>query len=95
MLKITDIKSSKEMDHKEMADIRGGFFTIDFSTGITNKVADVDQMFELAFAQTNVGAVTNNQAITGGNGLALAPVDQAQYQDNWMDVSDIGNVSVS
>ena len=98
MLKITDLSASKEIDSKEMGRIRGGldpFLHIDFSTGFTNKVADVTQAFDFGFAQGNVGAVTNNQEILGGNGFALAPVDQSQYQDNWMDVSGVGNVSVS
>ena len=98
MLKITDLTSSKEMDRREMAGVRGGkspFALIDFSTGITSKVAAVTQGFEFAFAQGNEGAVTNNQEILGGNGFSLASVDQYQHQDNWLDVSDIGNVSVS
>jgi hypothetical protein len=98
MLKITDLTSSKEMDSREMAGVRGGsspFALIDFSTGMTSKVAAVTQGFEFAFAQGNEGAVTNNQEILGGNGFSLAPVDQYQFQDNWLDVSDIGNVSVS
>ena len=98
MLKIIDLTASKEMDSKDMARVRGGFDPfahIDFSTGITSKVASVTQGFELGLAQGNEGAVTNNQAITGGNGFSLAPVDQAQFQDNWMDLSNIGNVSVS
>ena len=98
MLKITDLTSSKEMDSREMAGVRGGsspFALIDFSTGMTSKVAAVTQGFEFAFAQGNEGAVTNNQEILGGNGFSLAPVDQYQFQDNWLDVSDIGTVSVS
>ena len=98
MLKITDLTISKELASKDMAGVRGGFdpfASIDFSTGMTSKVAGVTQGFEFALAQGNEGAVTNNQAITGGNGLSLAPVDQAQFQDNWMDLSNIGNVSVS
>ena len=98
MLKITDLTASKEIDSKEMGRIRGGmnpFAIIDFSTGFTNKVAAVTQGFDIALAQGNVGTVTNNQAITGGNGSALAPVDQSQFQDNWMDLSYVGNVSVS
>ena len=98
MLKITDLTASKELESKEMAGVRGGispFAIIDFSTGITNKVADVTQVFGFAFAQGNEGTVTNNQAIAGGNGLSLAPVSQYQDQYNDMHVSDIGNVSVS
>ena len=62
-----------------MAGVRGGtspFALIDFSTGFTNKVADVTQGFGFAFAQGNEGAVTNNQAIQGGNGLSFAPVSR-------------------
>jgi hypothetical protein len=70
------------------------FALIDFSTGITNKVADVTQGFGFAFAQGNEGAVTNNQAIAGGNGISFAPVTQHQSQYNDMYVYDIGNVSV-
>lgn len=98
MLKITDLTASKELDSKEMAGVRGGtspFLAIDFSTGLTNKVADVTQGFGFAFAQGNEGAVTNNQGIVGGNGFALAPVTQYQGQHNDMYVYDIGNVSVS
>jgi hypothetical protein len=98
MLKITDLTASKELESKEMAGVRGGtspFAIIDFSTGITNKVADVTQVFGFAFAQGNEGTVTNNQAIAGGNGLSLAPVSQYQDQYNDMHVYDIGNVSVS
>ena len=98
MLKITDLTASKELESKDMAGVRGGtspFLSIDFSTGLTNKVADVTQGFGFAFAQGNEGTVTNNQAIAGGNGFALAPVDQYQEQYNDMYVYDIGNVSVS
>ena len=98
MLKIKDLIASKEMDAAEMASIHGGFdpfAVIDFSTGIDNKVADVQQLFSFQFAQGNAGAVTNNQAIMGGNGVTYAPVTQSQTQGNYMDVSDIGNVSVS
>lgn len=106
MLKITDLTASKDLDHRAMAGVRGGtgdlvrqpvlpFPLIDFSTGITSKVADVRQGFNFAFAQANTGAVTNNQEILGGNGSSWSPVDQYQYQDNWMDVSGVGTVSVS
>ena len=98
MLKITDLHVSKEMESTEMAGVRGGFnpFAIfDSSTSITNKVADTNQMFAFGFAQGNAGEVTNNQAISGGNGVTYAPVQQDQYQNNYMDVSDIGNISVS
>ena len=69
MLKITDLTASKELAVEEMSSVRGGFDPfahIDFSTGITSKVADVTQSFGLALAQGNEGAVTNNQAIDGG-----------------------------
>jgi hypothetical protein len=98
MLKITDLHASKDIDSKEMGRIRGGmdpFAIIDFSTGITSKVAAVTQAFDFSLAQGNAGAVTNNQSIVGGNGLSMAPVDQSQYQNNWLDVSHVGNVSVS
>jgi hypothetical protein len=98
MLKFTDLTSSKEMASGEMAGVRGGFdpFAIfDSSTSIYNKVANVTQAFNFQFAQANAGTVTNNQAIQGGNGVTYAPVDQTQYQDNYLDVSQIGNVSVS
>jgi hypothetical protein len=98
MLKIKDLNVSKEMDAPEMAGICGGldpFAAIDFSTSFVNKVADVKQLFGFEFAQGNVGTVTNNQAILGGNGISYAPVYQEQSQANYMDVSKIGNVSVS
>ena len=98
MLKITDLHVNKEMESTEMAGVRGGFdpFAIfDSSTSITSKVADANQMFAFGFAQSNVGEVTNNQAISGGNGVIYAPVDQTQVQNNYMDVSDIGNIFVS
>jgi hypothetical protein len=98
MLTITDLTSSKEMEIREMTEVRGGmnpFAVIDFSTGLTSKVADVDQAFAFQFAQGNVGAVTNNQAIAGGNGISYAPVTQTQGQYNDLTVGGIGNVSVS
>ncbi len=98
MLTITDLTSSKEMACEEMRGVRGGYtplFELLFSTGITNKVADVDQAFGFEFAQINSGAVTNNQSIMGGNGITYAPVHQEQHQHNDMSVSGIGNVSVS
>ena len=98
MLNITDLTCSKEMAHEEMREVRGGntpLMQLLFSTGITNKVADVDQAFGFEFAQINSGAVTNNQSIIGGNGFTYAPVHQEQHQHNTMDVSGIGGVSVS
>jgi len=102
MLKITDLVVNKELDTldtKAMAGIRGGFdpfaILIDGSTSLRNKVADVDQVFQFAFAQNNAGAVTNNQAITGGNGITYAPVDQSLSQSNTLSVFDIGNTRVS
>ena len=97
MLKITDLKVSKDMGRKEMVAVRGGespFIGLDFSTGIFNDVADVTQGFEFNFAQANRGSVTNNQEIRGGNGSSWSPVDQSQVQANWMDVSKVGNTIV-
>ena len=97
MLKITDLSSSKELETCEMSEVRGGFDPfahIDFSTGMTSLVADVEQAFGFEFAQGNTGAVTNNQAISGGNGITFAPVKQSQDQRNDLAVSGIGNVSV-
>jgi len=99
MLKVTDLTVNKELDSKTMTSVRGGFdpfaILIDGSTSLTNKVADVDQIYQLALSQTNAGEVTNNQAINGGNGIVYAPVDQNLSQSNWMDVYGIGNVAVS
>ena len=98
MLKITDLTESKELKSREMERVHGGsspFLSIDFSTGLTNKVADVAQSFGLGLAQVNEGAVTNNQSIVGGNGFDWASVDQHQDQFNDMRVYDIGNVYVS
>ena len=99
MLKVTDLTVNKELDSKTMTSVRGGFdpfaILVDGSTSLNNKVADVDQIFQLALSQTNAGEVTNNQAINGGNGIVYAPVDQNLSQSNWMDVYGIGNVAVS
>jgi hypothetical protein len=107
MLKVTDLIESKELDSRAMGRVLGGSTLalvfepqrprlplIDFSTGITNKVADVSQAFNFGFAQANEGAVTNNQQILGGNGASGSPVHQSQTQSNWMDVHGVGNVSV-
>jgi len=98
MLNITDLVASKDLDTKAMADVRGGFdpfaILIDGSTSLRNKVADVDQVFQFAFAQNNAAAVTNNQAITGGNGITYAPVDQSLSQENTMLVGGVGNTRV-
>ena len=102
MLKISDLIESKEMDSREMTRVRGGLsiepprspFTIDFGTRITSKVANATQAFDFAFAQGNEGAVTNNQQIAGGNGSSWSPVSQSQFQDNFMNVSGVGNISV-
>lgn len=97
MLKLDDLAVTKELESTEMATVRGGldpFAVIDFSTGITNKVADVTQAFAFEFAQGNAGTVTNNQAIQGGNGVIFAPVTQNQTQGNYMDVYDVGNIYV-
>jgi len=99
MLKIIDLAENKELDRKTMSGVRGGFdpfaILIDGSTSLTNKVADVDQAFAFGLAQNNAGAVTNNQAINGGNGITYAPVNQTLTQDSAMSVYDIGNVYVS
>jgi hypothetical protein len=102
MLKINDLTVSKELARGEMAEVVGGnsemerlSALIDFSSSITNKVANVNQIFGLSLAQGNAGAVTNNQAIVGGNGIAYAPVTQEQVQDNYMSVYGVGNTSVS
>jgi len=99
MLKITDLAENKELDRKTMSGVRGGFdpfaILIDGSTSLNNKVADVDQVFAFGFAQNNAAAVTNNQAINGGNGITYAPVTQNLDQYSDMNVSGIGNVSVS
>ena len=99
MLKITDLTVSKELDHLEMAGVRGGTnelerlsALIDFSTSLSNTVADVQQGFGFGLAQSNSGAVTNNQNIVGGNGIVFAPVKQSQTQSNAMALTDIGNV---
>lgn len=102
MLKINDLTASKELDRSEMAEVIGGISElsqlsalIDFSTSTDNKVASVNQLFGLTLAQGNAGAVTNNQAIAGGNGIVFAPVKQDQTQGNYMGVAGIGNTSVS
>jgi len=99
MLNIKDLAVNKELDSKTMASVKGGFdpfaILIDGSTSLNNKVADVDQIFSLGLAQNNAAAVTNNQAINGGNGLIYAPVNQNLDQYSDMNVSGIGNVSVS
>ena len=102
MLKITDLTVSKELAKNEMARVVGGTSELerlsalfDFSTSIANKVADVNQGFGLNLAQSNVGTVTNNQAIQGGNGVVYAPVTQSQTQGNFMDLFGLGNTSVS
>ena len=98
MLKISDLTVSKSLESREMSSVRGGldpFAHIDFSSDMTNKLADVTQGFGLALAQGNEGAVTNNQAIAGGNGIDFVPVDQAQGQFNEMLVAGLGNIAVS
>ena len=98
MLKINDLTESKTLDSKAMRGVIGGWnpFAImaDGSTTQINKVADIDQVFELNFAQGNIGEVINNQAISGGNGRIIAPVKQTLDQDNTMRVYDIGNTSI-
>ena len=102
MLKITDIEVSKDLDRNEMAGVVGGTSDLerfsallDFSTSIHNKVADVQQSFGLGLAQSNSGAVTNNQAIQGGNGVVYAPVTQTQTQGNYMELFELGKTLVS
>jgi len=102
MLNITDLDTSRELDGREMAGVRGGVSElerlsalIDFSTSIYNKVADVNQGFGFNLAQGNSGAVTNNQTIVGGNGIVYAPVTQSQIQSNAMALSEIGKALVA
>ena len=103
MLNIKDLATNKEMDHKTMAGLTGGnsllrgplAVLLDGSTSLNSKVADVTQAFGLGLTQNNAGAVTNNQAITGGNGIVYAPVEQSLSQTNWMDAYGIGNTAVS
>ena len=99
MLNIKDLCVSKELDTKTMAGVRGGFdpfaILLNGSTSLNSKVADVNQVFQFAFEQNNAGAVTNNQAITGGNGITYAPVDQSLSQGNTLSVYDVGNTWVS
>ncbi len=101
MLKIADIEVSKDLDRSEMAGVVGGTSELerlsallDFSTSIHNKVADVQQSFGLSLAQGNSGAVTNNQAIQGGNGVVYAPVTQTQTQGNYMELFELGKTLV-
>jgi len=99
MLNIKDLAVNKDLDSKTMASVKGGFdpfaILIDGSTSLNNKVADVDQIFSLGLAQNNAAAVTNNQAINGGNGIVYAPVNQTLTQGSAMSVYDIGNIKVS
>ena len=98
MLKITDLAEDKALDRKTMASVRGGFdpFAIlNTSTSLNSKVADANQLFAFDLAQNNAAAVTNNQAINGGNGITYAPVNQTLNQDSTMSVYDIGNINVS
>lgn len=103
MLTIKDLSASKELDTKAMSKINGGTslspsslaIFLDGSTSLLNKVADVNQGFGFGLTQNNAGALTNNQAIQGGNGIVYAPVDQNLSQSSWMDVYDVGNVNVS
>jgi hypothetical protein len=102
MLKITDLTANKDLDSAEMAAVIGGTSELerfsallDFSTSLLNKVADVNQQYGFSIAQSNSGAVTNNQTIVGGNGIVFAPVTQSQTQSNALALSDIGRVFVS
>ena len=99
MLNIADLTLDSELDSSAMASIIGGnadlerlSALIDFSTDLKSTVADVNQGFGIGLAQSNAGAVTNNQTIIGGNGLVYAPVTQTQTQGNWMALSEIGRV---
>lgn len=101
MLKITDLTVSSELDKRAMAGITGGNSELerlaalfDFSTAISNQVADIQQAFGFTIAQTNSGSVTNNQTIYGGNGVVYAPVTQTMTQGNSLSLSDIGNAFV-
>lgn len=102
MLKFNDLSVSKQLESQEMRGITGGTSTeerlsalLDFSSRVDNRVADVNQVFGFGLSQANAGAVTNNQAISGGNGVVYAPVSQHQTQSNYMDLYDIGNTWVS
>ena len=98
MLQIKDLTTSKALNSKTMAGVHGGFdpfsILLDGSTTLNNKVAAVDQIFDFSFTQNNAAALTNNQALTGGNGQIYAPVDQNINQNSDLTVSGIGNVSV-
>lgn len=96
MLKLNELQHCEELAPEALSEVRGGFdpFAVLASTRIDNRVADVDQLFALQLQQANAGAVTNNQAILGGNGATYAPVNQDQYQHNNMYLSGIGNTSV-
>ena len=101
MLKITDLPTNKEMDSKTMSGVYGGATDLerlgallDISSSISNQVADIQQAFGFNIAQSNVGTVSNNQTIIGGNGVILAPVNQTQTQSNNLSISDIGNALV-
>ena len=102
MIKVTDLTASKELSGSEMAAVTGGSdelkqlsALVDFSTDIGSKVASVQQGFGLNLGQSNIGAVTNNQAISVGNGVAYAPVTQSMTQANYMDLLGLGNTGVS
>ncbi len=102
MLKFSDLSVSKELESNEMRGITGGTSVpeplsglLDLSTRMDNRVADVTQAFGFGLSQANAGAVTNNQAISGGNGVVYAPVSQHQTQSNYLDLFDIGNTWVS
>ena len=101
MLKITDLPTSKEMDTAAMSGVIGGKSVLDdlgafldFSSAITNQVAEIQQAFGFNIAQSNVGTVANNQTFVGGNGVIFAPVTQTQTQSNNLSIADIGNALV-
>ena len=97
MMKITDLAVNKELNGAAMAEVRGGFdprAIINGSTSLTNRVADISQLFDLAVAQQNAGQVTNNQVIQGGNGIVYAPVTQRLDQGNILSLLGLGNTRV-
>ena len=82
MLNITDLDTSRELDGREMAGVRGGVSElerlsalIDFSTSIYNKVADVNQGFGFNLAQGKVSAasmlMTGQRPEMSGKGITM------------------------
>lgn len=102
MIKVTDLTVSKELSGSEMSAVTGGSdelerlsALVDFSTDIDNKVASAQQGFGLNLGQSSIGAVTNNQLISNGNGVVYAPVTQSMTQANYMGLLGLGNTVVS